>query len=95
MIAMVLNYPGEGQSPSVEDTVEAVAGLVRDGHADRLLLSHDVGLKVQWSRNGGSGFGYVPVAFLPRLIDAGVPAATAHALATANPAALFDAAVHL
>ena len=92
MIAMELNFPGEGQSPSVQDTVEAVAGLVRDGHGDRLLLSHDMFLKAMWTRNGGSGFAYVPVAFLPRLVEAGVDAATAHGLMTTNPAALFTAA---
>ena len=92
MIAMELNFPGEGQSPSVQDTVDAVAGLLRDGHGDRILLSHDIGLKVQWARNGGSGFAYVPVAFLPRLVDAGVDTAAAHGLMTTNPAALFTAA---
>ena len=94
MIAMELNFPGEGQSPSVEDTVDAVAGLVHDGHADRLLLSHDIGLKVQWARNGGSGFAYVPTAFLPRLVEAGVDAGIAQSLMTTNPAALFMAAVY-
>lgn len=94
MIAMPFNFPGEGQSPSVEDTVEAVSGLVRDGYADRLLLSHDVFLKAMWTRNGGNGYGYVPVAFLPRLIEAGVAAGTAHDLITVNPAALFTRAAH-
>jgi phosphotriesterase-related protein len=89
MIGMPFNFPGEGQSPSVEDTVEAVRGLVADGHGDRLLLSHDVFLKAMWTRNGGNGYGYVPTAFLPRLVEAGVPAATAHDLVTANPAELF------
>ena len=92
MIAMELNFPGEGQSPSVQDTVDAVAGLLRDGHGDRILLSHDMFLKVQWARNGGSGFAYVPVAFLPRLVEAGVDTAAAHGLMTTNPAALFTAA---
>jgi len=92
MIAMELNFPGEGQSPSVQDTVDAVAGLLRDGRGGQLLLSHDVGLKVQWTRHGGSGFAYVPVAFLPRLVDAGVEAAVALGLMTTNPAALFTAA---
>jgi len=92
MIAMEFNFPGEGQSPSVEDTVDAVAGLIRDGHTDRLLLSQDMFLKGMWTRNGGNGFAYVPVAFVPRLIDAGVDAAVAHGLMTANPAALFTAA---
>ncbi len=92
MIGMPFNFPGEGQSPSVEDTVAAVRGLVEDGHGDRLLLSHDVFLKAMWTRNGGNGYGYVPTAFLPRLVEAGVPEATATGLMTANPAALFVAA---
>jgi len=92
MIAMELNFPGEGQSPSVHDTVDAVAGLIRDGHGNRILLSHDMFLKVQWARNGGSGFAYVPVAFLPRLVEAGIDTATAQGLMTTNPAALFTAA---
>jgi phosphotriesterase-related protein len=92
MIGMPFNFPGEGQSPSVEDTVEAVRGLIADGHADRLLLSHDVVLKAMWTRNGGNGYGFVPTAFLPRLVEAGVPADTARALTTTNPAALFVAA---
>ena len=92
MIAMEFNFPGEGQSPSVEDTVDAVAGLIRDGHEGRLLLSQDLFLKAMWTRNGGNGFAYVPVAFLPRLVEAGVDAAVAQSLMTANPAALFTAA---
>ena len=92
MIAMEFNFPGEGQSPSVEDTVNAVAGLIRDGHERRLLLSQDLFLKAMWTRNGGNGFAYVPVAFLPRLVEAGVDAAVAQSLMTANPAALFTAA---
>ncbi len=94
MIAMPFNFPGEGQSPSVEDTVTAVSGLVADGHGDRLLLSHDVFLKAMWTRNGGSGYGYVPTAFLPRLVEAGVPQRTAERLVTANPAELFVRAAH-
>jgi len=89
---MKFNFLGEGQSPSVEDSVDAVAGLIRDGHTDRLLLSQDMFLKGMWTRNGRDGFAYVPVAFVPRLIDAGVDAAVAHGLMTANPAALFTAA---
>lgn len=92
MIAMDLNFPGEGQSPSVEDTVEAVSGLIRDGFANQLLLSHDVGLKVQWTRNGGAGYSYVPTAFIPRLIDHGVSVEAARSLLTQNPVALFAAA---
>jgi phosphotriesterase-related protein len=95
MISMPFNFPGEGQSPSVEDTVAAVTGLLADGHGDRLLLSHDVFLKGMWTRNGGNGYGYVSTAFLPRLVAAGVDESVAVALLTDNPAALFTrAALH-
>jgi phosphotriesterase-related protein len=90
MIGMQFNYPGEGQSPSVEDTATAIAGLVADGLGAQLLLSQDVGLKAAWTRYGGNGFAYVPVAFIPRLVELGVGGATE--LLTANPAALFTAA---
>lgn len=89
MIGMQFNYPGEGQSPSVEDTAIAIAGLVADGYGDQLLLSQDVGLKAAWTRYGGNGFAYVPAAFIPRLVELGVPGATD--LLTKNPAALFSA----
>ncbi len=95
MIAMPFNFPGEGQSPSVEDTVAAVTGLLADGHGDRVLLSHDVFLKGMWTRNGGNGYAYVPTAFLPRLVAEGVDAAVAAALLVDNPAALYTrAATH-
>ena len=92
MIGMPYNFPGEGLSPAVHETAAAVAGLVADGLAGQLLLSHDVFLKGMWTRNGGNGYAFVPTAFLPRLRDLGVPADVAAGLITANPAALFTAA---
>lgn len=95
MIAMPFNFPGEGQSPSVEDTVAAVTGLIADGHGDRILLSHDVFLKGMWTRNGGNGYAYVSTAFLPRLVAEGLSEPEATALLVDNPAALFTrAATH-
>lgn len=93
MIGMTNNFPGEGQSPSVQDTVDAVSGLVADGLAGQLLLSQDVFLKNMYTRHGGNGYAFVLMAFLPRLIEAGVPELAAHALLTDNPAAVFSAAV--
>ena len=92
MIGMPYNFPGEGQSPAVHETAAAVAGLVADGLAGQLLLSHDVFLKGMWTRNGGNGYAFVPAAFLPRLRDLGVAADVVAGLLTANPAALFTAA---
>lgn len=89
MIGMLDNFPGEGQSPSVQDTVDAVSGLVADGLAGQLLLSQDVFLKDMYTRHGGNGYAFVLTAFLPRLVEAGVQEETAQALLTANPAAVF------
>lgn len=92
MIGMPYNFPGEGQSPSVPETADAVAGLIADGLADQLLLSHDVFLKGMWTRHGGNGYGFVPTAFIPRLVELGVDPELAAGLLTTNPAAVFVAA---
>ncbi|MED5803834.1 phosphotriesterase [Gordonia sp. Z-3] len=92
MIGMPFFYDGEGQSPAPEQTARAVARLVRDGHASRILLSHDMAAKSMWTRNGGNGIGYVPRLFLPRLERHGVPDQVATELMTINPGRLFEAA---
>ena len=92
MIGMGLFYAGEGQSPAPDQTAAAVAGLIRDGHGTRILLSHDLATKNMWTRNGGNGLGYIPRLFLPRLQRHGVPGGVAAELLTANPRALFLAA---
>ena len=92
MIGMPFNFVGEGQSPAVHETADAVAGLIADGFASQLLLSHDVFLKAMWTRYGGNGYAFVPAAFLPRLQRLGVDEQTVADLLTANPAAVFTAA---
>lgn len=92
MIGMPFTYPGEGTSPAPESTANAAAGLIADGYGAQLLLSHDVFLKSMLTRHGGNGFCYVPMSFVRRLQDRGIPAATASGLLTTNPARLFEAA---
>ncbi|KID29739.1 putative metal-dependent hydrolase with the TIM-barrel fold [Prauserella sp. Am3] len=92
MIGMPFRYPGEGQSPAPADTARAVAGLIADGFADRVLLSHDVFLKSMLTVHGGNGFRYVPTLFTDRLHELGVPAHTTDDLVRANPARLFETA---
>ena len=92
MIGMPFTYPGEGTSPPPDDTAQAIARLIRSGHAARLLLSHDVFLKSMLTAYGGNGFCYVPTLFARRLSDLGVPGEIATDLFTVNPARLFEAA---
>jgi phosphotriesterase-related protein len=81
-----------GQSPSPDDDARAVALLVDHGHAGRVLLSHDVFVKIMWTRHGGNGFSFVQRLFLPRLQRLGVDRATAESLLTDNPREVFTAA---
>jgi phosphotriesterase-related protein len=89
MIGMTTYYAGEGQSPSPEETARAVARLIKEGHADRILLSQDFSSKGMWTRYGGNGIAYVPKLFLPRLERHGVPPTVAAGLMTTNPRNLF------
>lgn len=94
MIGMPFRYPGEGQSPAPADTAGAIAGLIEDGFADRLLLSHDLFLKSMLTVHGGNGLGYVPTLFTSRLRDLGVPGEITSGLLRTNPTRLFEAAAH-
>ena len=89
MIGMPNYFPGEGQSPAPDQTAAAIARLVEEGYAARLLLSHDIALKSLWTRHGGNGMGFVPRLFLPRLERHGVPPAVTAELLTVNPRRLF------
>ncbi|MFC7465579.1 phosphotriesterase [Brachybacterium sp. GCM10030252] len=85
MIGLDISFPGEGVSPSISETADAVARLIALGYGDQLLLSHDLFLKQMWSRLGGSGLLLVPTVFLELLAVRGVDPAQAERLITANP----------
>ncbi|WOP18651.1 phosphotriesterase-related protein [Raineyella sp. LH-20] len=92
MVGMPYRFtlPGEGDSPSVAQTVEAIRALVRAGHGDRILVSHDLFLKGMLRKNGGNGLSYVPGAFLERLMDDGFDETVVRNFNTANVRALFE-----
>ncbi len=52
-------FEGEGQSPSPEQTANAVARLIAQGFAGQILLSHDLGAKSDWTRYGANGLGFI------------------------------------
>jgi phosphotriesterase-related protein len=92
MIGMLNYYPGEGQSPSAGFTAENVARIIHEGHASRILLSQDVGMKTMWTRFGGNGYGYILDCFIPRLVELGVSDETAQSIMTSNPREVFTTA---
>ena len=80
------------QCPSDEDNARAIAGLVKNGFGDRLLLSHDVFIKMMLSHYGGFGYAYVLKHFVPRLRRHGVGENEITVMLIENPARVFHAA---
>lgn len=68
-----------------ERHVRLVQELVRRGHLERLLLSHDNCLRSHLTGYGGHGFAYIPTRFVPRLREAGLSDAQIHVLLVENP----------
>ena len=78
-----------GPGPVVDRWVSQVMALVRAGHLERILLSHDVCLKSHLRVNGGCGYGYLLEEFLPLLQRAGLTAGEVDQLVRANPQRAF------
>lgn len=85
MIGLDITFPGEGASPAIAATADAVARLIELGYADQILLSHDLFLKQMWSSLGGNGFLLVPTVFQDLLVARGVEHEVARQLITDNP----------
>jgi len=71
---------------------DAIAALVKQGHADQLLLSQDVCTKPQLKAYGGNGYDYVLTEIVPYLKGIGVTDESIEKLIVANPARLFSIA---
>jgi phosphotriesterase-related protein len=72
---------------------DRLADLIRDlvdrGFADRILLSHDVGVVGELRYHGGRGFTYLVESFLPRLRARGLPEDVLTMITVANPRRLL------
>lgn len=64
----------DGRFPAYDwETADAVAQLVAEGFADRIILSQDTALKTDYLRCGGWGYGHVFRRVVPLLRERGVP----------------------
>lgn len=94
MIGMDFFYADQGvQCPSDDEVARAITGLAEAGFLDRILLSHDVFIKMMLTRYGGNGYAFVTRHFLPRLQRHGLDPAALETLMVANPRRVFDATV--
>lgn len=92
MIGMDFFYADQGvQCPSDDEVARAIMGLVDNGFLDRILLSHDVFIKMMLTRYGGNGYTFVAKHFLPRLKRHGLDPADTETLMVTNPRRVFDA----
>ena len=69
--------------------VEALSRLVEEGFARQIVLAQDLCTKQMYRRYGGVGYDFVPAGVVPRLEDAGVPAAAIETMLVDNPARLL------
>ena len=69
--------------------VELISTLLNEGFEKQILLSQDVCHDSQLTSYGGNGYTYLQKSFLPRLVAAGVNAATIKTITVENPARLL------
>ncbi|TIT89561.1 MAG: phosphotriesterase, partial [Mesorhizobium sp.] len=94
MVGMDFFYADQQvQCPSDDEAARGIVRLIDAGYLDRILISHDVFLKMMLTHYGGNGYAYVPKHFLPRLGRHGVPEAALTRLMHDNPRLVFDATV--
>ena len=86
MVGMDFYYADqEAQSPCDEENAFHIARLVKNGYGHKVLISHDVFLKMMYTRHGGFGYGYIPRHFVPRLRRHGLSDDQTKMLLTGNP----------
>lgn len=68
---------------------DAIVALVRTGHADRVLMSHDVCTKIQQHAYGGKGLDFVQLQVVPYLREHGVSDADIRRITVDNPRRLL------
>ncbi len=87
-----VEFDSLGSNPGQDSTlITAIKDLLAAGYGDRILLSHDAGWYQPGQPNGGTqrSYTYLIDAFIPKLSDAGVDAATIRMITEINPIRAF------
>ncbi|CAM9299642.1 unnamed protein product [Ectocarpus fasciculatus] len=82
--------PGPDYYPSDEESAVRIAELVRQGFADRIVLSSGVSRRFHLSRFGGYGYGHALRTVPPRLLRLGVSAKDIGLMTRENMLGLLD-----
>jgi phosphotriesterase-related protein len=79
-------YAGE---PRDSEVVNEIVTLVKDGYADRILMSHDVGFRNGLRTFGGFGYAHIPTRIAAYLRQQGLDDAELDQLLVQNAARIF------
>jgi len=91
MIGLDVYFAGDdAQAPSDEQNARGIVGLIERGHVERILLSHDVFLKMMLVHHGGNGYAHLLRHFVPRLRRHGVTEDQIATLLVRNPARALE-----
>jgi phosphotriesterase-related protein len=83
----------DGHFPAYDwETADAVAQLVAEGFADRIILSQDTALKTDYLRYGGWGYGHVFRRVVPLLRERGVSEEAIRQITVETPARVLTLA---
>ena len=89
-------YPVPGTSGVVmasdAQRLDLIDGLISGGHADRIVVSHDVCTKHRLVRYGGHGYDHLVSNVMPWMRERGVDEADLERLFVANPARMLTVA---
>ena len=88
-----LIYDGPGKAKYYPDSmrVELIRNVIKDGFADQLMLSNDMGRRSHHKVYGyGPGFNFIKEKFIPRLLDEGVSQTDIDKFMIHNPARMYQ-----
>jgi len=75
--------------PSDADVVATVTRLVRQGHAGRVLISHDIGVRTRLRAHGGWGYAHIFDHVVPLLLEQGLDESELDTILVRNPSTLL------
>jgi phosphotriesterase-related protein len=65
--------------------IEMIAALCQEGFADRVLIGHDVCMKMDLRTFGGNGYGHIPTAIVDRMRRHGIAEEALYLMLVDNP----------
>jgi phosphotriesterase-related protein len=76
-------------TPSDMERIRGLEKLAAAGFTDRILISHDVSVKLHLTKYGGYGYAHLLENLRPLMIDYGIPADALDLIMRANPQRLL------